>query len=85
MRHLAARFVKTAGQVVHVVDPYLDLRIIFRDAERLNRNIASRGLNIDLQKTAEEYSNWWNAFKTLSLNENVSLFNCLRIQPNYKV
>ncbi|KAI1727364.1 hypothetical protein Ddc_04666 [Ditylenchus destructor] len=78
MRHLAARFIKTAGKVVHVVDPYLDLRTIFRDTERLSRNIASRGLNIDLQKTAEEYSNWWNAFKTLSLNENTDVRRDLR-------
>uniref|UniRef100_A0A0N5BD60 ApbA_C domain-containing protein n=1 Tax=Strongyloides papillosus TaxID=174720 RepID=A0A0N5BD60_STREA len=63
MTHLACKFVPNLGNVVHVVDPYLDLNKRFEDKDRLKRNLLSRGIkNVDVDKVEEEYKSWWKCF-----------------------
>lgn len=63
MNHLACKFVPNTGNIVHVVDPYLNLNKRFEDKDQLKRNLISRGIkNIDVDKLEKDYKSWWDCF-----------------------
>uniref|UniRef100_A0A0N5A670 DUF512 domain-containing protein n=1 Tax=Parastrongyloides trichosuri TaxID=131310 RepID=A0A0N5A670_PARTI len=63
MNHLACKYIPNAGNIVHVVDPYLNLNKRFDDKDQLKKNLKSRGIeNINIDKIEEEYKSWWKCF-----------------------